>query len=88
MKIKGLPFETNPGMKQFRVDNYIKNMLHELLHRAGVTSHVKFADAARKSLSPEEQEQNPLPPKKSDETYEDYFNQMVNKKCPVPKPKS
>jgi YD repeat-containing protein len=70
-----------------RWERYVTKGIHELLHREG-KDHASFARAAFRSLTADEQEESPLPTKKSpgssrDTTFSVYFTRLLNERCPA-----
>ncbi len=69
----------NEVLSNLRVQVYISLLIHELIHRAGISGHERFGREAFNALSAEDQKLNPLPKKKSE--YESYFTNRFNENC-------
>jgi hypothetical protein len=89
--LKAQLHKTDPSMNLVSLDRYITVVIHELIHRAGVDSHERFALAAFNSLGESEQKSHPLIRKdewleneNKDSASSRYFSRLVNEYCRPP----
>lgn len=64
-------------------DRYINTVIHELIHRAGIESHTKYARAAFQAQSVDDQERNSWAKGKGDSADSNYFSRVINENCPM-----
>ncbi|MBK8812051.1 MAG: hypothetical protein IPN69_15165 [Acidobacteria bacterium] len=79
----------DPGKNQ-RILTYLITIIHESIHREGISGHNSYAKASYNALTTDEATLNPLPKKKDRERGESmddarsrYFRSIINTKCKI-----